>query len=36
MYASGLRPFFRVGKEGKFKRTNGKITWNVSIFILLK
>lgn len=30
LYSSGLRPFFRVGREGKFKRIPGKITWNVS------
>ena len=30
LYAAGLKPFFRVGKEGKFKRVGGKITWNVS------
>ena len=30
LYASGLKPFFRVGKEGKFKRITGKVTWNVS------
>ena len=28
LYASGLKPFYRVGKEGKFKRVNGKISWN--------
>ncbi len=33
LYASGLKPFFRVGKEGKFKRITGKVTWNVSIKI---
>ena len=33
LYASGLKPFFRVGKEGKFKRITGKVTWNVSIEI---
>jgi hypothetical protein len=30
LYASGLKPFFRVGNEGKFKRIAGKVTWNVS------
>ena len=30
LYASGLKPFYRVGKEGKFKRITGKVTWNVS------
>ena len=30
LYSSGLRPYFRVGKDGKFKRIPGKITWNVS------
>ena len=28
LYASGLKPFYRVGKEGRFKRVGGKITWN--------
>jgi len=28
LYAAGLKPFYRVGKEGKFKRINGKVTWN--------
>lgn len=36
LYASGLKPFFRVGKEGKFKRITGKVTWNVSIKITRK
>lgn len=30
LYAAGLKPFFRYGNEGKFKRIPGKITWNVS------
>lgn len=28
LYAAGLRPFYRFGNDGKFKRTSGKITWN--------
>ena len=28
LYASGLKPFYRVGQEGKFKRVGGKISWN--------
>ena len=28
LYASGLKPFYRVGREGKFKRVSGKISWN--------
>ena len=31
LYAAGLKPFFRVGNEGKFKRIPGKLTWNVSL-----
>ena len=36
LYAAGLKPFFRVGKEGKFKRILGKLTWNVSYFFIFK
>jgi len=28
LYAAGLKPFFRVGKEGRYKRIPGKLTWN--------
>ena len=30
LYAAGLKPFFRIGDEGRFKRIPGKISWNVS------
>lgn len=30
LYAAGLKPFFRVGEEGKFRRIAGKVTWAVS------
>ena len=30
LYAAGLKPFYRIGNEGRFKRVLGKLTWNVS------
>lgn len=36
LYAAGLKPFYRVGKEGKFKRINGKVSWNVSDLFKLR
>lgn len=30
LYAAGLKPFYRTGTQGKFKRIPGKVTWNVS------
>lgn len=30
LYASGLRPVMRLGKQGKWKRQQGKISWIVS------
>jgi len=29
LYASGLRPVMRLGKQGKWKRQQGKISWIV-------
>lgn len=28
LYAAGLKPFWRAGKEGRFRRVPGKVTWN--------
>jgi hypothetical protein len=33
LYLAGLKPFFRIGNEGKFNRIPGKVKWKVSKLI---